>query len=143
MNPIRWFSPYALAILSILVGAQEVLTHWPASEQTSPAGDMVGTWEERIEPLRQALPGDVYMVGYLDGSDIPGSTEIFDEAEAGLSQYALAPVVVRPGVEHTWIIGNFGSRVELKTLRSWLAQTLGPIAIQDFGFGLYLIHRGG
>ncbi len=143
MNRLRLIFPYALAMLCIVSGGIQLFTNLRESGLSSTPTDMVSPWEEHIEPLRQALSPDVYAAGYLDASDVPGSLEPVDDAELGLSQYALAPMALRHGPGGPWIIGNFGGSASLKTIRPWLARTLGEFTIQDFGFGLYLIHVTG
>jgi hypothetical protein len=59
------------------------------------------------------------------------------ETEYTLTQYALTPRMVQPGLAHEWIIGNFTS----PDFRDWLDKNLASYEIIEIGFGIYLIHN--
>ncbi len=67
-----------------------------------------------MQAVRRALPVSILEAGYISdpASDIELAAQM---QEYSLTKYALAPVVVRQGVEYEWIIGNF-TRPELKIL---------------------------
>jgi hypothetical protein len=91
--------------------------------------------------VAEALPSDVRVVGYLERASLDSSRPRRDQAEFYLTQYGLAPVVVRAGVDHEWIIGNFGSAFSKAEVRSILDQEFTSHNTQALGFGIYLIHR--
>src|SRR5204862_4713771 len=64
--------------------------------------DGAASWEARMQPIRDRLPTSVREVGYLSDNQ---SSAIIEEYS--LTRFALAPVVVRQGVNYEWIIGNF------------------------------------
>ena len=95
--------------------------------------DGAANWEERMQPVREHLPATIREVGYV--SDLEDTALI---QEYSLTKYALAPVVVRKGVEFEWIIGNFTQPGFESTLNE---QIPSGYVIQNLGFGIYLIHR--
>jgi len=90
--------------------------------------------------VEAVLPSGVSVAGYLENADLKGLTSVQDLAEFFLTQYGLAPVVLQKGYDHEWIVGNFGHTLAQHEL-SVLDQMLGPHTTQDFGFGIYLMHR--
>ena len=103
------------------------------------AGDFVTGWEERMERLKNRLPDDVSMIGYVTDDDLPGieTDPINHDNEYMLSQYSIAPIQVVPGLEAEWILGNF----TVPDFQIWLDQSLGEYDIKNLGYGIYLIHR--
>jgi hypothetical protein len=103
------------------------------------SGDSVSKWEKRFKPVLDRVPGNTKVLGYVADWDIPNAEyEIIDqETEYTLTQYALAPRAVQPGLDHEWIIGNFTK----PGFEDWLNQNLPSYEISELGFGIYLIHR--
>lgn len=101
---------------------------------------MVTSWDAHMQLVKAALPSEVSVAGYLENGDLKGSFSIQDLAEFFLTQYGLAPVVLQKGSDHQWIVGNFGHTLVPHEL-SVLNQMLGLHTTQDFGFGIYLIHK--
>jgi len=95
--------------------------------------DGAANWEERMQPIREHLPATIREVGYV--SDLEDTALI---QEYSLTRYALAPVVVRTGVEFEWIIGNF-TQLGFESILN--EQIPSGYAIEKLGFGIYLIHR--
>lgn len=137
MNRIRTYAPMGLAILS-LVAAAYYLYDSLNSKSYDMRNEMVSRWDERIQPLREALPADLHQVGYVDNSLILDDRSAFDVEEYFLMQYSVAPVAMQLGIEHEWIIGNFDKD---SGYQSWLDAQIGTYEIQYFGFDLYLIRR--
>jgi hypothetical protein len=101
---------------------------------------MITDWDMHMRLVKAAIPSEVSVAGYLENADLKGSTSVQDFAEFFLTQYGLAPVILQKGSDPEWIVGNFGhtlTKVEL----SVLDRMLGPHTIQDFGFGIYLLHK--
>lgn len=134
----RWI--YLLFSLAALLNGAAAYWLIPPPVLTRDAG--VAAWESRLQPLKHALPADVRVVGYISDLDLlenPSQSEVFTEIdELPLTQYSLAPLLVRPGLDEEWLIGNF-TRPEMKTYLD--AQLPAGYEIQSFGFGIYLIHR--
>lgn len=101
--------------------------------------DSVSKWEKRILPILNHVPEDVTIFGYVSDWDIPGAAydAIDQDQEYVLTQYALAPRIVQPGLDHEWIIGNFvGSE-----FKAWLDENLSSYDLREIGYGIYLIHQ--
>lgn len=103
----------------------------PSNELTQDDG--VAKWEERMKPVGEELTASVQETGYISDNE---PTAIHEEY--ALTQYALAPIVVRLGVDYEWIIGNFTQ----PGFESILHQNIPTdFTITKFGAGIYLIHR--
>jgi len=131
---------FFLFCLAALLNGAAALWSAPPAVLTRDAG--VSAWEARLEPLKRALPENTRVLGYVSDLDLlenPDQNQIFNEIdELPLTQYSLAPILVRPGADEEWLIGNF-TRPEMNT---YLQTRLpGGYDIQSFGFGIYLIHR--
>lgn len=142
MKNIKAILPYILAIICIMGGVHHLYREFTSLNPKGFSYDMVSSWEEHMKLIREQLPPDVFIVGYLEPTDILLSGK-YDDAELFLTQYGIAPVALIKGHEFEWIIGNFGNDVSMQSINSWLDQRLGEYIIQDLGFGIYLIHRIG
>jgi len=127
----------ALALLIAVASLASALTNL-AQIIAHPQSDEVSAWEERLQPLREAIPSEVRNAGYLDDSDIPGGGQKFDTDEFHLAQYSLAPVLLSRDPTQAWLVGNFAAATEVSPS---LEKLLGKHEIQNFGFGWYLIHN--
>ncbi len=126
----EWFAIGFVVISSLLSGYFSYYVN-PPKELIQDDG--VKKWEERMKPVRQYLPSSVREVGYISDND---SSAIYEEYS--LTQFALAPVVVRKGVNFEWIIGNFTQQ----NFESILDQNIpSHFTIEKFGAGIYVIHR--
>jgi hypothetical protein len=93
--------------------------------------DEVSRWESRLALLKAKIPPGVNRVGYV--------SEDHQYNEYNLTQYAIIPLVLERGQGPEWIIANdSGSGRNVRRLLN--GDTLG-YDIENFGFGLYLIHR--
>jgi hypothetical protein len=139
MRNLRAIAMISLILYSVFVAATTGLAaraRWNRDSQTS---DSVSKWEKRVKPVLVHIPSNVTELGYVADWDIPGSGyDLIDQDnEYTLTQYALAPRIVQPGLNHEWMIGNFTG----KGFRSWLDQNLSSYKIIEIGFGIYVIHR--
>jgi hypothetical protein len=132
------YVPLSLAFLSLTLGIFHVWKSWEVWKEMRNTQDPTSSMEERISPVLDNLPQNVMMVGYVDASSVPGSETEFDQEEFDFLQYSMAPILLQEGLEHPWIIGNFGDEDVL--FEPWLDETLGEYEIQHFGYGIYLIH---
>jgi hypothetical protein len=141
MKRIRSHVPIILAILSIGIAGYKTFEDILARPWADPATQIIPTWEKRIQPIRDFLPPEVTIVGYLEKSMVTGQANIstgFDGEEFFLMQYSMAPVILDLEIDHPWIVGNFDNDTDF---RSWLDENLGDYEIQNFGSSLYLIHK--
>lgn len=103
------------------------------------ASEPVADWEQRMAPLKRALPISRGFVGYVSDSSVAcfDCLNIDDQIEFTLTQYALAPIIVNKGIDYEWVIGNFGKG----TYPAWAQNYTGQFAVQHFPYGIYLLHR--
>jgi hypothetical protein len=95
-----------------------------------------------MRPIREALPGDVYVAGYQQNSGIPEVAAIDDPNGFFMSQYAVAPVVLVPAFGQEWTIGYFRG-LPIRSIHALVGRRLEKFTIQHFGSGFYLIHHTG
>jgi len=142
-NALTLFRRFATIALAgyIFYGSFVIMQSAHALAKNGPgAGDFVSGWEERMEKVKNRLPDDVTVIGYVTDADIPGVEQnpIDQDNEYMLSQYSLAPIKVVPGLEAEWILGNF----TVPGFQTWLDKSLDEYAIRNLGYGIYLVHRG-
>lgn len=130
--------PTVFAVVSILTAAYQVFQFISAGNWGKLHVEMVTQWDNRLQPLRDALPAGLDQVGYLDKSIILGRHELFDGEEFFMMQYSVAPIALEVGIRQPWIIANFDKDTDFQ---GWLDERIEEYDIQSFGFGLYLIQR--
>ena len=92
----------------------------------------VTAFEARFEPLRKVLPPRA-VVGYASDNPANDSAAL---AEFYLTQYTLAPSIVRASTDEPQVVGNFHNTPDQAKLR---ARNLG--AVHDFGNYVYLFRH--
>ena len=99
--------------------------------------DEVPGYDQRLQALRAFLPkaGEVGFVSDTPPADVVKNPEIVKRYY--MTQYALVPLVVRPGAESTLIIGNFLDPATIPL------QTAGLTLVRDFGDGLMVLRKKG
>ena len=126
----QWLALSLLVLATLLSGYYSLFVN-PSIELTKDDG--AAKWEERMQAVRQSLPTSVREIGYIADSELTAQVQ-----EYFLTKYALAPVVVRQGVEYDWIIGNFTQPGFEDIIK---AQIPSGYSIRKLGAGIYLIHR--
>lgn len=139
MRNLRSIALIGLITFGLFVTFENGMTARARWDQNPLSQDSVSKWEKRVRPVLEHVPDDVTVLGYVADWDLPGSEyDIIDQdTEYTLTQYALAPRMVQPGLEHEWIIGNFTK----PGFRDWLAKNLPSYEMIEIGFGIFLIHR--
>jgi len=135
----RFLAIVGLAIYGLYVSIGNGVIAVNLSKSNSTAIDSVTDWEKRMKRVKNRLPDDVTVVGYVADWNLPGveTNPVDQDTEYVLSQYALAPIKVIPGLEAEWILGNFVT----PNFRTWLDQSLPAYEVTEIGYGIYLIHR--
>ena len=139
MRNLRAIALISLILYSLFVAATNGLAVHAKWNRDSQGSDSVSKWEKRIKPVLDHIPRNITELGYAADWDIPDSGyDIIDQDnEYTLTQYALSPRIVQPGLDHEWIIGNFTNN----DFRKWLDKNLSSYKIIKIGFGIYAIHR--
>lgn len=130
---------FALVIYGLNVSFGNWATARNLSHSNLAVNDSVTDWEKRMKRVKSRLPENVTVVGYVADWDLPGveTNPVDQDTEYVLSQYALAPIKVIPGLEAEWILGNFVT----PDFRTWLDQSLPAYEVTEIGYGIYLVHR--
>lgn len=139
MKILRIVAMIGIVTIAILVSVQNAWATRTRTIAASQSPDSVSKWEDRMARVLARVPEDVTVFGYVADWDLPNAQYdmIDQDQEYVLTQYALAPRMVQPGLEHEWIIGNFIT----PDFEKWLDQNLSSYEMTDMGFGIYLIHR--
>jgi hypothetical protein len=101
------------------------------------SNDPVSMWQRRIARIK--WPDNIGReVGYMADWDIdPTYDPIGQDEEYVLTQYSLAPLIVKRGDGPEWIVGN----LTLPGADDWLSQKYPGAKIHYYGWGIYLIHK--
>lgn len=152
MNQIkRIFATYRFrAALFLLIGvavyanvsfAVKMIRSWPDIRQ----GDAVTACEKRMLQLKDLLP-PTGLVGYIttvDNDKIFSREKTFEDVEVLahyiLTEYTLAPIIVRNSSDYPLVIGNF---VEGKP-DPGIIRNKHLVPIKDYGDGLILYRKEG
>lgn len=128
-----------LVLFGLSVSYQSAKSAAVLWDPDKPFNNPVDKWETRLSRLKDQLPENVSILGYAADWDLPGVeyNVIDQDAEYMLTQYALAPIPVKPGLDQEWIIGNFTHQ----GFKDWLDEQIPSYEIVDLKQGIYLIHR--
>ena len=108
-----------------------------------PERDPVSLHEERIVPLKPLLPavGEVGYATTVENDRIFGFEKSFTNveflAQYVLTQYTLAPLIVRNSPEHPLVVGNFLDGLPAPGF----LERHGLVPLKDFGDGLVLYRK--
>ena len=92
--------------------------------------DCVPDYEARLAPIAKTVPADA-VLGYIDDIPSPASAP---SGKYFLSQYVLAPRIVRHGTDNALVIVNYESPVH----RFVPSAGLSSANVKDFGQGIWL-----
>lgn len=126
----------ALVLASLSASLQNLIS---TRDLGSPSEDPVAAWQRRFIKLKDALPFERGVVGYISDSDVPGIAfnAANDEGEYVLTQYAMAPVIIRRGTDETWNVANLST----PAYAEWSEAHGSQFEITRFGNRIYLLHR--
>ena len=84
-------------------------------------------WEADMQLVREALPLERGVVGYISEEDLEGVEFAFwdNETEFMLTQYALAPLILKKGLASEWNVGVLRE----EDLKEWLDANPGNYEI--------------
>lgn len=107
------FSIYQLVSASIHIG--------------DTGSDRLDLWEADMQQVREALPVDRGVVGYISEEDLEGAEFAFwdNETEFMLTQYALAPLILKKGLVSEWNVVVLRE----EDLKKWLEANPGNYEI--------------
>ena len=138
---IKWLQRLFLVLLVAAGLAASVQNLSATRNLGSVSDDPVADWEKRFTPVRQKLPFERGVVGYISDSSIPGIgyDAANDEGEYVLTQYVMAPIVIVKGTDQEWNIANLSRQA----YEAWSKSNQGKFEVTAFKDGIYLLHRTG
>lgn len=103
--------------------------------------DTVLEWEKRFDPLKQRLPFNRGLIGYISDSSVPGAVydSNNDQGEYVLVQYVMSPIIIVKGADQEWNIAN----LRPAAYKLWLPSNQNKFEIIPFGKNIYLLHKAG
>ncbi len=131
-----------LVLILLLFSLFNIKQLWSASLDIGDRGaETLDQWEADMILLRESLPVDRGVVGYISEEDVAGlEYEYWDnETEFLLTQYALAPLILKKGLSAEWNV------VVLKNedLLKWLAANPGTYEIIKIKSKFHILHNLG
>ncbi len=103
------------------------------------ASEPVAEWERRLAGLKKILPLTSGVVGYVSDSGVSGINyyDPNDQIEYTLTQYVMAPIIIKKGDNFEWIIGILSK----SGYENWVSTHNGEFQITFLKYNVYLIHR--
>jgi hypothetical protein len=106
------------------------------------AREPVSAWDERLTRMRAAISLRSGTIGYIGDWDLlamdPNSDQFADqETEYILTQYALAPLVLKRGDDFEWVVANLSP----SAYSAWRLSLTGDFRLFEFGSDFHLLHR--
>lgn len=104
-------------------------------------GKNIAAIEKRLSPVKEMLPFNRGMIGYVADWDVPGAGYATGdmEAEFFVTQYSLAPLIVQRGAVAEWNVAVLGSQA----YKLWREQHPDEFEITPLGGNVYIFHRAG
>jgi hypothetical protein len=129
-----------LVVFLLLLNLYAIEQLWIYSMNLPDRGtEALDRWETQMVLARKALPIKRGVVGYVSEQDIPGLEYGFwdTETEFLLTQYALAPLVLKKGAVAEWNVVVLDN----KNLAIWQASYSGPYEITTIKGKVRILHR--
>ncbi len=138
---IKWFQRGFIVLMiaaSLYASIRNLIS---TQDLGSVTDDPVADWEKRFAPIKQRLPFERGVVGYISDSSIPGISynAANDEGEYVLTQYVLSPIIIVKGTNQEWNIANLSR----PAFDEWSKSNHGQFDVTPYKGGLYLLHRVG
>lgn len=136
---LRFGTRKILVISLTLIGIYYVVQLWQSSMDIGDTGSKeLDRWEADMQLVREILPIERGIVGYISQEDVAGSDfEYWDnETEFLLTQYALAPLIVKKGLAAEWNV----IVLKNKDLEKWLQMHPGEYEITNIKNQIHVLH---
>lgn len=131
-----------LFFLLLLFGLSSIRQLWVGSQQIGDTGsERLDQWEADMQLVREALPIERGVVGYITEEDVEGAEYAYwdIETEFLLTQYALAPLIVQKGAVAEW---NVAALTE-DDLETWLQAHPGQYEVFKIKGKFNILHAVG
>lgn len=138
---LKWIQRIFLVLLLAVSLAASVSNLAATRGLGSMSDDPVADWEKRFTPIKQRLPFERGMIGYISDSSIPGMAydAANDEGEYVLTQYVMSPIVIVKGTDPAWVIAN----LDKQAFDQWYQANQSRFEVTTYKSGIYLLHRIG
>ena len=138
---IKWFQRGIITLMVMASLYASVINLISTKNLGSVSDDPVADWEKRFAPIKPQIPFERGVIGYISDADVPGASydAANDEGEYVLTQYVLAPVIIKRGTNQEWNIAN----LDRPAFELWSKSNAGRFQVTAFKGGLYLLHRIG
>lgn len=138
---IKWLQRLLLLLLMAICLYASIRNLIATKDLGSVTDDPVADWEKRFAPIKERLPFQRGLIGYISNSSIPGAKydPANDEGEYVLTQYVMAPVIIVKGTAQEWNIAN----LDRQAFELWGKSNQGLFEVTAYKGGLYLLHRIG
>lgn len=136
---IKWLQRLFLVLLVAGGLAASVRNLIATRDLGSVSDDPVADWEKRFAAIKEHIPFERGVVGYISDSSIPGISydAANDEGEYVLTQYVMAPIIIVKGTDQEWDIAN----LDKQAFESWSEANSGKFEVVVYKSGIYLLHR--
>jgi hypothetical protein len=132
---LRKSSLLMLLLLEIFIGWQN-LQYIKGAEYN--ASEPVAEWESRFVRLKKIFPLTRGTVGYISDPDVAGyAYGPDDDLEFLLTQYTVAPIIIKKGANFEWNIGILSRPV----YEDWARLNSDKFEATFLKYNIYLIHR--
>lgn len=138
---LKWLQRLFLVLLLAASLAASIRNLIATKDLGSVSDDPVADWEKRFAPIKQRLPFERGVVGYISDSSIAGMAydAANDEGEYVLTQYVMAPIIIVKGTSQEWTIAN----LDHQAFALWSKANQGKFEVTAYKSGIYLLHRIG
>jgi hypothetical protein len=124
-----------LGLICLISAAQS----WRSSIGLDLGSEALADWEARLEPVKDALPIERGVIGYIGEWDVPGIEYSYwdQEGEYLLAQYALAPLILVKGPHAGWNVAVLSPQA----FSAWSATHEGQYEVQHIRQNVYVLHK--
>ncbi|HTP00780.1 MAG TPA: hypothetical protein VMJ64_05345 [Anaerolineales bacterium] len=138
---LKWFQRGIIILIiaaSLYASVQNLLA---TRSLGSVSDDPVADWEKRFAQIKAKIPFERGVIGYISDANVPGASydAANDEGEYVLTQYVLAPLIIKRGTSQEWNIAN----LDKAAFAVWSKTNGSRFEVTPFKGGLYLLHRAG
>lgn len=130
------FLVIALAIASLA----STIHFWYSTRNLDKGSEAIERWEFILAPVKNRLPPRG-VIGYVGEWDLNGSEDEFDDwdqmAEYLLTQYVLAPLIVKRGAVAEWNVAVLSPA----SIQTWAQAQEGKFQIIPLKHNVYLLRR--
>jgi hypothetical protein len=136
---IKWVQRGVIVLMIVASLCASIQNLISTRELGSVSDDPVADWEKRFAPIKEQLPFQRGVVGYISDSNVAGASydAANDQGEYVLTQYVLAPIVIVKGTDQEWNIAN----LDHPAFDLWSKSNQGQFEVIPYKGGLYLLHR--